>query len=75
MSGYAAGQGADCSAQVTVTADPGAPDAFITETRYTVARTGETVTRTGKAIVYTGFQWRGRGDRRRRQPTRCRGAR
>ena len=45
---------------VTVTAEPGAPDTFTTETRYTVARSGETVTRTGKALVYTGYQWRGR---------------
>src|SRR4051794_17026198 len=47
--------------QVTIAADPAAPDNFTTETRYTVARTGETVTRTGKALVYTGYQWRGRG--------------
>ena len=47
--------------QVTVTADPSAPDTFDTETRYTVARSGETITRTGKALVYTGYQWRGRG--------------
>lgn len=45
---------------VTVTADASAPDTFTTETRYTVARSGETVTRTGKALVYTGYQWRGR---------------
>src|SRR3954471_16147976 len=47
--------------QVTIAVDPSAPDGFTTETRYTVARTGESVTRTGKALVYTGFQWRGRG--------------
>ena len=47
--------------QMTVTSDPSAPDSFTTETRYTVARTGETLTRTGKALVYTGYQWRGRG--------------
>jgi quinohemoprotein amine dehydrogenase len=47
--------------QVTVTADASAPDSFTTETRLTVARTGETMSRSGKAIVYTGFQWRGRG--------------
>jgi quinohemoprotein amine dehydrogenase len=47
--------------QVTVTADSAAPDSFNTETKYTVARTGETVTRTGKSLVYTGYQWRGRG--------------
>jgi quinohemoprotein amine dehydrogenase len=47
--------------QVSITADPGGPDAFTTETRFTVARTGESVSRTGKAVVYTGYQWRGRG--------------
>lgn len=47
--------------QVTIAADPAAPDNFTTQTRYTVARTGETVTRTGKGLVYTGYQWRGRG--------------
>lgn len=47
--------------QVTVTADPSAADSFNTETRYTVARSGETIARTGKALVYTGYQWRGRG--------------
>jgi quinohemoprotein amine dehydrogenase len=46
--------------QVTITADANAADTFVTQTRYTVARTGETVTRTGKALVYTGYQWRGR---------------
>jgi quinohemoprotein amine dehydrogenase len=46
---------------VTVTADPAAPDSFTTETRYTIARSGETISRTGKALVYTGYQWRGRG--------------
>lgn len=47
---------------VTVTADPSAPDAFSTDIRYTVARTGETVSHSGKAIVYTGFEWRGRAE-------------
>jgi quinohemoprotein amine dehydrogenase len=47
---------------VTITADPAAPDSFLTETKYTIARTGETVTRSGKALVYTGYQWRGRGN-------------
>jgi quinohemoprotein amine dehydrogenase len=47
--------------QVTIAEDPSAPDTFTTETRLTVARTGETVSRTGKALVYTGYQWRGRG--------------
>jgi quinohemoprotein amine dehydrogenase len=48
--------------EVVVTADPSAPDAFTTDTHYTVARTGEAVSRSGKALVYTGYQWRGRGD-------------
>jgi quinohemoprotein amine dehydrogenase len=47
--------------QLTITADPASPDSFNTETKYTIARTGETVTRTGKSLVYTGYQWRGRG--------------
>jgi quinohemoprotein amine dehydrogenase len=47
--------------QVTVTADPSAPDSFNTETRYTFTRSGEVVSRSGKALVYTGYQWRGRG--------------
>src|SRR5947207_2566514 len=46
--------------QLTIAADPSAPDSFTTETRYTLARTGETVSRSGKALVYTGYQWRGR---------------
>ena len=37
-------------------------DAFDTEIRYTIARTGETVARTGKALIYTGYQWRGRAN-------------
>jgi quinohemoprotein amine dehydrogenase len=60
VSGTAAGKG-PIYGQVVITEDPGAADTFNTETRYTVARTGETVTRTGKAILYTGYQWRGRG--------------
>jgi len=47
---------------VTVTADASAPDAFTTDIRYTVAKTGETITRSGKALVFTGYQWRGRGN-------------
>jgi len=47
--------------QVTIAADPASPDAFTTELRYTVARTGEPVSRKSKALVYTGYQWRGRG--------------
>jgi quinohemoprotein amine dehydrogenase len=60
ISGTAAGKGA-VYGTVTITADSSAPDSFTTETRYTVARSGETVTRTGKALIYTGYQWRGRG--------------
>src|SRR2546422_2720223 len=60
FTGTAAGKGA-VYGTVAITADSSAADAFSTETRYTVARTGETVTRTGKALVYTGYQWRGRG--------------
>ena len=47
---------------VTIAADPSAPDAFTTDVRYTVARTGETVSHAGKAVIYTGYQWRGRAD-------------
>jgi quinohemoprotein amine dehydrogenase len=60
FTGTTVGKGA-VYGQVTIAADPSAPDTFTTETRYTVARTGETITRTGKALVYTGYQWRGRG--------------
>ncbi len=60
LTGTAPGKGA-VYGTVTIAADSSGPDAFTTETRYTVARTGETVTRTGRAIVYTGYQWRGRG--------------
>lgn len=37
-----------------------AGDEFLTEIRYTFARSGQTVSRTGKSILYAGFQWRGR---------------
>jgi quinohemoprotein amine dehydrogenase len=57
--GEQAGKGA-VYGQLTVTADPASPDGFTTETRYTIARTGETITRTGRGLVYTGYQWRGR---------------
>ena len=60
ITGTSAGQGA-VYGQVTITADSSGSDAFTTEARYIVARTGETITRTGKALVYTGYQWRGRG--------------
>jgi quinohemoprotein amine dehydrogenase len=48
--------------EMTVRADANALDAFDTEIRYTIARTGETVARTGKALIYTGYQWRGRAN-------------
>src|SRR5581483_4286886 len=47
---------------MTIAADGNTPDAFTTDIRYTVARTGETVTHTGKAVIYTGYQWRGRAN-------------
>jgi quinohemoprotein amine dehydrogenase len=59
LSGHAVGKG-PVYGTVVITADPNAPDTFLTETQYTVARTGQTITRKGKAIVYTGFQWRGK---------------
>jgi quinohemoprotein amine dehydrogenase len=59
LSGWELGKGA-IYGQVTIAADPAAPDEFTTTATYRVARTGETITRTGRAIVYTGFQWRGR---------------
>ena len=59
LSGYAAGKG-QVFGQVTVTADPADPDAFVTETRYTFVKGGQTVSRKGKGTLYTGFQWRGR---------------
>jgi quinohemoprotein amine dehydrogenase len=45
---------------MTVTADPKTPDTFITETKYTFAKSGEIASRKGRSVVYTGFQWRGR---------------
>jgi len=59
FTGTAPGKGA-VYGTVTITADSTA-DTFNTETRYTIARTGETVSRSGKGLVYTGYQWRGRG--------------
>src|SRR5262245_36688540 len=59
ISGYQIGQG-PIFGEVTISADSAA-DTFSTETRYTIARTGQTVSRSGKALVYTGYQWRGRG--------------
>jgi quinohemoprotein amine dehydrogenase len=59
VSGYAAGKGPFFGV-MTVTADSKEPDVFVTESRYTFARTGETASRSGKSAVYAGFQWRGR---------------
>jgi len=59
ISGYQPGKG-PIYGVMTVSADPKLAGAFVTDTRYTIARTGETVKRSGRAIVYTGFQWRGR---------------
>lgn len=60
ISGSSPGMGA-VYGQMTIAVDAATPDSFTTDTRYTVARTGQTITRTGKGLVYTGFQWRGRG--------------
>jgi quinohemoprotein amine dehydrogenase len=59
VSGYAAGKGPFFGV-MTVTADAKDPDIFVTESRYTFARSGETASRSGKSAVYAGFQWRGR---------------
>jgi quinohemoprotein amine dehydrogenase len=61
ISGYQPGKGPIVGV-LTVTADPAAPEAFLTDVRYTVARSGETVARSGRSTVYTGFQWRGRSN-------------
>jgi quinohemoprotein amine dehydrogenase len=57
--GYVAGTG-PLAGVVTITADPVNADTFITEARYTFARSGEAVIRRGRSVVYGGFQWRGR---------------
>jgi quinohemoprotein amine dehydrogenase len=59
LSGHAVGKG-PVYGTVVITPDPSTPDGFLTETSYTIARTGQTITRKGKAMVYTGFQWRGK---------------
>ncbi len=59
LSGYQLGKGA-VYGEVRITAQPGAPDSFLTETHLVYAKTGATETRRSKGIVYTGFQWRGR---------------
>lgn len=61
LSGYEAGKG-PIFGEVTIRKNDSSAegDEFLTETRYTYARSGKTVSRTGRSIVYTGFQWRGR---------------
>ena len=59
LSGHVPGKG-PIFGVMTVTADPNEPDTFITEAKYTFARSGETAARKGRSVVYTGFQWRGR---------------
>jgi quinohemoprotein amine dehydrogenase len=59
LSGYVSGKG-PIFGVMTITADPKEPDTFVTEARYTFARTGTTATRKGRSVVYAGFQWRGR---------------
>jgi quinohemoprotein amine dehydrogenase len=59
LSGYEIGKG-PLYGQVTISERPDAADSFLTDGRFTYARTGQTVTRRSRAIVYTGFQWRGR---------------
>jgi quinohemoprotein amine dehydrogenase len=59
LAGYEIGRG-PVYGQVTISDRPDAPDSFLTDGRFTYARSGQTVTRRSRAIVYTGFQWRGR---------------
>ncbi len=59
LSGYEAGKG-PVYGEVTISEQPGSPDAFLTDTRFVYARTGQAVTRKSRVLVYTGFQWRGR---------------
>jgi quinohemoprotein amine dehydrogenase len=59
MSGYIAGKG-PVFGVVAITADPQAADSFVTESKYTIAGSGETAVRKGRGVVYAGFQWRGR---------------
>jgi quinohemoprotein amine dehydrogenase len=59
LSGHQTGLG-PVFGEVTIEAQPGVADGFITKTTFTYAKTGQTVTRTGRGLVYAGFQWRGR---------------
>ncbi|MDH3272655.1 MAG: quinohemoprotein amine dehydrogenase subunit alpha [Gemmatimonadota bacterium] len=61
LSGYEPGKGA-IYGSVTITANPGDPEAFTTSTAFVYAETGERVERTGQTTVYTGYQWRGRSN-------------
>src|SRR5437867_767599 len=59
LSGYQLGKG-PVYGQVRITPVAESEDEFLTETRYTYARSGQAVTRHGRVLMYTGFQWRGR---------------
>ena len=59
LGGYVSGKG-PLYGVVTVVLAPNEPDTYLTEARYTFARTGETATRKGRSVVYAGYQWRGR---------------
>jgi quinohemoprotein amine dehydrogenase len=59
LAGYEIGKG-PVYGQFTIADRPDMPDSFVTDGRFTYARSGQTVTRRSRAVVYTGFQWRGR---------------
>ena len=59
LTGHEPGKG-PIAGEVTMAAQTGTSDGFVTTTTFTYLATGETVTRTGRGLVYTGFQWRGR---------------
>ncbi len=59
LSGYQLGKG-PVYGQVRITPVAGTNDEFVTEARYTYAKSGRSVSRGGRVLIYTGFQWRGR---------------
>lgn len=61
LTGYELGKG-PIYGQVSITADPSDPDAFVTSASYVFAESGERVESTGQTLVYTGYQWRGRSN-------------
>lgn len=61
LAGHERGKG-PIHGHVTISADPGDPDAFVTSASYVFSETGERVERVGQALVYTGYQWRGRSN-------------